>query len=248
LDQGEEDIQGVGVLCAGYDVLSRCGHIILFGNRLGHQSTWYKLNYFVSNQDVPKEARPIIEETMLAEFFFHETNIVAHSYSDEIESTAIVVHACNYDSTIMRSLFKTLCAVSRVACGSGYRSSSIDSAQFVESSPDLMQSTSHYIFTPMKVFGKYRQTGSITRHLLSRVGANQRLTGKASVAMTPSRWSTPKRQMLSMPVQINEYPMHLSVVMTDVRARHLVSYRDKMITVNSNLVMSEKYDDAYTRE
>jgi hypothetical protein len=112
LAQGEEDIQGGGVLCAGYDVLSRCGQIISFGNRLGHQSTWYQLNYFVSNQDVPKEARPIIEETMLAEFSFHETNIVAHCYSDEIESTARVVSASNYDSTIMRGLFKTFCAVS----------------------------------------------------------------------------------------------------------------------------------------
>jgi hypothetical protein len=98
------------------------------GNRLGHQSTWYQLSYFVSNQDVPGEARPIIEDTMLAEFSFQETNVVAHCYSDEIESTARVVHAGNYDSTRMRGLFKTCHAVSRVACGSGYRSSSIDSA------------------------------------------------------------------------------------------------------------------------
>jgi hypothetical protein len=111
------DSRGGRVLCAGYDVLSRCGQIISLGNRLGHQSTWYQLNYFVSNQDVPEEARPIIEETMLAEFSFHETDIVAHFYSDEIESTARVVHASNYDSTIMRGLFKTFYPVSRVVCG-----------------------------------------------------------------------------------------------------------------------------------
>jgi hypothetical protein len=73
-----------GGLCAGYDVLSRCGQIISLGNRLGHQSTWYQLNYFVSNQDVPEEARPIIEETMLAEFSFHENNIVAYCNSDDV--------------------------------------------------------------------------------------------------------------------------------------------------------------------
>jgi hypothetical protein len=236
-------------MCAGYDVLSRRGHIILLGNRLGHQSTYYQLNYFVSNQDVPEEARPIIEETMLAEFhFFYEIDIVAHCYSDEIESTARVVHASNYDSTIMRGLFKTFCAVSRVACGSGYRSSSIDSAQLFESSSDLIQSTSHYISTAIKVFGKCCQIGNITRHLLSRVGANQRLTCKASVAMTPDQLSTLKREMLSMPMQTNEHPMHLSVVTTDVRARHLVCSCDKIIMVNSTLVMSEKNDDAYTRE
>jgi hypothetical protein len=89
-------------MCAGYDVISRCWQIISLGNRLGHQSTWYQLNYFVLNQDVPEEARPIIEETMLAEFYFHETDIVAHCYSDEIESTARVVHASNYDAAIMR--------------------------------------------------------------------------------------------------------------------------------------------------
>jgi hypothetical protein len=181
------DSMGGGVLYAGYDVLSRCGQIISLGNRLAHQSTMYQLNYFVSNQDVPEEARPIIEETILAEFSFHETDIVAHCYSDEIESTARVVYASNYDSTIMRGLLKTFFAVSRVACGSGYHSSSIDAAQFVESSSDILQSTSHYISTPMKVFGKCRQIGNITRHLLSRVGANQRLTGKASVAMTPAQ-------------------------------------------------------------
>jgi hypothetical protein len=222
LAQGEEDIQeGGGVLCAGYDILSRCGQIILLGNMLGHQSTWYQLNYFVSNQDVPEEARPIIEETMMAEFSFHDTNIVAHCYSDGTESTARVVHGSNCDSTLMRGSFKTFRAVSRVACGSGYCSSSIDSAQFVKYSSDLMQSTSHYISTPMKVFGKYRQIGNITRHLLSRVGANQRLTGKASVVMTPGQWSTLKQQMLSMSMQTNEHPIHLSVVTTYVRAHHL---------------------------
>jgi hypothetical protein len=112
LAQGEEYIQGGGVLCAGYDVLSRCGQILLLGNRLGHQSTLYQLNYFLLNQDVPEEARPIIEETMLAEFSFHKTDIIAHCYSDEIESTARVVHARNYDSTIMRGLFKTFHALS----------------------------------------------------------------------------------------------------------------------------------------
>jgi hypothetical protein len=202
----------------------------------------------VLNQDVLEEARPIIEETMPAKLYFHETDIVAHCYSDEIESTARVVHARNYDSTIMRGLFKTFRAVSRVACGSGYCSSSIDSAQFVESSSDLMQSTSHYISTQMKVFGKCCQIGNITRHLLSRVGANQRLKGDASVAMTPGQWSSLKRQMLSMPLKTNEHPMHLSVVTTDVGDRHIAYSRDKIITLNSTLVMSEKYDDAYTRE
>jgi hypothetical protein len=139
-------------------------------------------------------------------------------------------------------------AVSRVACGSGYCSSSIDSAQFFKSSSDLMQSTSHYISTPMKVFGKCRQIGNITRHLLRCVGANQGLTSKASVAMTSGQLSTLKRKMLSMPMQTNEHPMHLSVVTTDVRARHLACSRDKIITVNSTLVMSEKDDDAYTSE
>jgi hypothetical protein len=115
-------------MCAGYDGLSRHGQRISLGNRLGHQSTWYELNYFVSNQDIPEESRPIIEETILADLSFHETDIVAHCYSDEIESTARVVHASNYDSTIMKGLFKTFRAVSQVACGSGYRSSSIDSA------------------------------------------------------------------------------------------------------------------------
>jgi hypothetical protein len=117
----------------GYDIVSRCGHIIPLGNRLGHHSTWYQLNYFMSNQDVPEEARLIIEETMLADLPFHKTDIVAHCYIDEIESTARMVHASNYNSTIMMVLFKTFRAVSRVACGSGYSSSSIDSAQFVKS-------------------------------------------------------------------------------------------------------------------
>jgi hypothetical protein len=72
--------------------------------------------------------------------------------------------------------------------------------------------------------------------------------GKASVATTPCQWSTLKRQMLSMPFQTNEHPMHLSVVTTDVRALHIACSRDKIITVNSALVMSEKDDDAYTRE
>jgi hypothetical protein len=49
-------------------------------------------------------------------------------------------------------------------------------------------------------------------------------------------------------VQINEHPMHLSVATADVRACHLACYRDKIITVKSTLVMSEKYDDTYTRE
>jgi hypothetical protein len=62
-----------------------------------------------------------------------------------------VVHASKYDATIMRGLFKTFHAVSRVACGSGYGASSIYSAQFVESLLDLMQSTYHYISSPMKV-------------------------------------------------------------------------------------------------
>jgi hypothetical protein len=185
---------------------------------------------------------------MLAEFSFHETNIVAHCYSDDIECTARVVHASNYDSTIIRGLFKTFHTVSRVVFGSGYSSSSIDPEQFVESSSDLMQSKSHYISTPMKVFGKCPQIGNITRHVLSRVGANQRLTGKVSVAMTPGHWSTLKRQMLFMPMQTNEHPMHVSVGTTDVRARHLVCSRDKIITVISTLVMSEKDDDAYTHE
>jgi hypothetical protein len=88
----------------------------------------------------------------------------------------------------------------------------------------------------------------ITRHLLSRVGANQRLTGKASVAMTPGQCSTLKRQMLSMSMQTNEHPMHLSVVTTDVRARHLACSHEKISTMNSTLVMSEKDDDAYTCE
>jgi hypothetical protein len=66
--------------------------------------------------------------------------------------------------------------------------------------------------------------------------------------MTPGQWSTLKRQMLSIPMQTNEHPMHLSVVMTGVRARHLACSHDKIITVNLTLVMSEKDDDAYTRE
>jgi hypothetical protein len=111
-----------------------------------------------------------------------------------------------------------------------------------------MQSTSHYISTPMKVFGKCHQIGNITRHLLSRVGSNQWLTGKAYVVMTTGQWSTLKRQMLYMPVQTNEHPMHVSVVTTDVRARHLACSRDKIITVNSTIVMYEKDVDAYKRE
>jgi hypothetical protein len=47
---------------------------------------------------------------------------------------------------------------------------------------------------------------------------------------------------------MNKDPMHFSVVTTDVRARHLAFSRDKMIIVNSTLVMSDKDDDAYTRE
>jgi hypothetical protein len=42
--------------------------------------------------------------------------------------------------------------------------------------------------------------------------------------------------------------MHLSVTMTDVRARHLACSLDKKSMSNSTLVMSEKHDDAYTRE
>jgi hypothetical protein len=42
--------------------------------------------------------------------------------------------------------------------------------------------------------------------------------------------------------------MHSSVVTTDVRTRHIACSRDKIIIVNSTLVMSEKDDDAYTRE
>jgi hypothetical protein len=80
------------------------------------------------------------------------------------------------------------------------------------------------------------------------VGANQRLTGKASVDMAPDQWSTLKRQMFSMPVQMNKQPMHFSVMTTDVRARHLACSRDKIITANSTLVMSEKDDAAFTRE
>jgi hypothetical protein len=148
---------------------------------------------------------------------------------------------------IMRGLFKTFRAVSQVACGSGYCSSSTDSAQFVESSSDLMQSTYHYISTQMKFYGKCHQIGNITRYLLSRVGANQLLTGKAYVAMTPGQWSTLKQHMLSMPVQTNEHTMHLSVVRTEIRARHLACSRESIIKINSTLVMSEK-DDAYTRE
>jgi hypothetical protein len=87
-----------------------------------------------------------------------------------------------------------------------------------------------------------------TRHLLNRVGANQRLTGKASVVMAPGQWSTLKRQILSMHVQTNKQPMHLSVVTTDIRARHLACSCDKLVTVNSTLVMSDKDDDAYTHE
>jgi hypothetical protein len=41
-------------LFAGYDVISKCGKIISLGNMLGRQSTWYQLNYFVSNQYVPE--------------------------------------------------------------------------------------------------------------------------------------------------------------------------------------------------
>jgi hypothetical protein len=100
----------------------------------------------------------------------------------------------------------------------------------------------------MKVFGKCHQIGNIKRYLLSCVEANQRLTCKSSVAETSGQWSTFKRQMLSMPIQTHEHPVHLSVVTTDVRARHLACSHDKIITVNSNLVMSEKDDDAYTRE
>jgi hypothetical protein len=111
-----------------------------------------------------------------------------------------------------------------------------------------MQSTSHCISTPMKFFCKCCQIGNITRHLLSRVGANQRLTGKAYVAMTPGQWSTLKRQVLYMPVQTNKHPLHFSVVITDVRARHIACSHDKIITVKSALVVSEKDDDAYTRE
>jgi hypothetical protein len=182
---------------------------------------------------------------MLAEFSFHETDIFAHCYSDGIESTARVVHASNYDSTIMRGLFKTFLAVSRVACGSGYYSSSIDSSQFVESSSDLMQSTYHYISTPMKVFGKCHQISNITRHLLSRLGANQRLTGQASVVMTPGQWSTLKRQMFSMPVQTNEHPMYFSDVTTDARSRHRACSSDKIITVNSTLARVKAHTKAH---
>jgi hypothetical protein len=107
-----------------------------------------------------------------------------------------------------------------------------------------MKSTSHCISTPMKVFDKCCQNGNITRHLLTRVIANQRLTSKASVAMTPGQWSTLKRQMLSIHMQMNEHPMHVSVVTTDVRAHHLACSRDNIITVNSTLIMSDKYDDA----
>jgi hypothetical protein len=179
------------------------------------------LNYFLSNQDFPEEARPIIEETVLAEFSFHDKDIVSHCYSDEIESTARVVHASNYDATIMWGLFKTFYAVSRVACGSRYWSSSNDSAQFVEYSSDLIQSTYHYIYEPMKVFGKCQQIGNITRYLLSRMGVSQRLMGKASVAMTPGQCPTLKRQMLFMPVQTNERHICFSVVMMDVKLRPL---------------------------
>jgi hypothetical protein len=111
-----------------------------------------------------------------------------------------------------------------------------------------MQSISHYISAPMQVFGKCWQLGNTTRYLLSHVGANQRLTGKVSVAMTPDQWSTLKRQMLSMSVQMNKHPMHFSVVMTDVRAHHLARSHDKIIMLNSTPVMSEKDEDAYTRE
>jgi hypothetical protein len=68
----------------------------------------------------------------------------------------------------------------------------------------------------MKVFGKCQLIGNITSNLLSRVGANQRLRGEASVSMTPGQWSTLKRHMLSLPVQRNEHPMNLSVVTMDV--------------------------------
>jgi hypothetical protein len=47
-----------------------------------------------------------------------------------------------------------------------------------------------------------------------------------------------------MPVQTNEHPVHFSIVTTDVIAYHPACSRDKIITVNLTLVVSEKDDDA----
>jgi hypothetical protein len=100
---------------------------IAVSDRQLHYST-YQLNLFLFNQDIPEEARPIVQEPMLTEVALLETYIGADGCSDDIKSTAIVVHANKYNATMMMGFFKTFRSLPIVACVIGYGASPIDAA------------------------------------------------------------------------------------------------------------------------
>jgi hypothetical protein len=131
---------------------------------------------------------------MLKDLTVHWHEIVVDCPDGSIKSTARVVHCDNCNGTPMRGMFKTFQVVKRVACGGGFVTSAINSTNYIDSSPDLLHSTSSDISTPAKVYDKCLQISNATRHLLSHMGANQRRTGKAYVVMTPGLFLNPSQR------------------------------------------------------
>jgi hypothetical protein len=65
----------------GYDITSRCACIISLGDYYmdneGKVMGIYKLNFFIFNQDIPTESRPVAPDPMLINITIHEMEIVA---------------------------------------------------------------------------------------------------------------------------------------------------------------------------
>jgi hypothetical protein len=206
----------------GYDITSRCARIIYLGDYYmdneGKVMGIYKLNFFIFNQDIPTESRPVAPNPMLINITIHEMEIIADCSNDCIESTARAVHYKKYEPVTARGIFNNFPVHSRVSCGGGFAVTAIDAKLYIESSQVLLKSIPSFVAAPMRVYSKCLEVSKVTRQLLSRVGAKQMLCGKATVSMSPGVWLTIKRQMLAMPtLSSGEHPLHYSEVAVDVQ-------------------------------